>query len=145
MPKVRPIDTIARKWQENASAAAGRYEEGVRDPLNDWATNTRAAASAWQAGVQGAIARGAFAAGVSRAGTAKWQAKALAKGPRRFSEGVSVSAEDYRSGFEPYRAVIEGTTLPARGPKGDPRNIERVAAIARALHEAKLRRGGGRS
>jgi hypothetical protein len=34
--------------------------------------------------------------------------------------------------------VIESIQLPPRGPKGDPRNIERVRVIAQALRARKL-------
>ena len=34
--------------------------------------------------------------------------------------------------------VMEGVTLPARGPKGDPKNYDRVKAIGEALHKYKV-------
>jgi hypothetical protein len=85
-----------------------------------------------------AAAADSFAKGVTKAGTDKWKSKALQKGPGRFAEGVMVAGPDYEAGFAPYRDEIERTTLPPRFPKGDPRNISRVATIAAALRKKKL-------
>jgi hypothetical protein len=51
---------------------------------------------------------------------------------------VQIAKDDYAKGFGPYANVIAATTLPPRYPKGDPRNIERVSAIAQALHQEKV-------
>jgi hypothetical protein len=48
-----------------------------------------------------------------------------------------VGSDDYEKGFAPYRDVIEQTALPPRFPKRDPRNIQRVSAIATALAKKK--------
>jgi len=139
MPLVRPISKVAEKWGTVTPQRAPQYEEGVKSPLKDWAKQTAAANDAYKAGVQAAVQKDMFAKGVAKAGTAKWQAKAAALGPRRFSEGVAMSAPDYEKGFAPYRDVIEKTTLPPRFAKGDPRNIDRVRTMAAALAEAKRR------
>jgi len=145
MPNIRDVRTLQEKWARKAAQAAPDYEQGVSQPLTDWQQATTAAREAWAQGVQQAVQRNAFAAGVQRAGTQKWQQGALRKGARRFAEGVQVAQElgAWQQGFEPFAQVIQNTNLPPRGPKGDPRNIERVAAMARALREAKLRRTGG--
>jgi len=84
-----------------------------------------------------AAAQDSFGKGVTKAGTAKWQGKALAKGPGRFAEGVMIGGDDYEKGFGPYRDEIEKTALPPRFPKRDPRNLMRVSAITTALAKKK--------
>jgi len=84
-----------------------------------------------------AAATDAFAKGISKAGSVKWQARALQKGPGRFAEGVMVGGDDYEKGFAPFRDEIEKTVLPPRFPKRDPRNIQRVSTIATALGKKK--------
>jgi len=138
MVKVKSLEEIKKKWAEVTPNRAPYYEAGVRAPREDWASRTASAESAWSQGVQEAISQGRFAKGVRRAGTDKWQRKALAVGVRRWPEGVRVAAEDYASGFAPYRDVIERITLPERRAKGDPANIERVRVLANALHKKKL-------
>lgn len=138
MAEIKSLDKIGKKWAGVTPARQAEYEEGIRNPKRDWAQATTAAASAQASGVQKAIAAKSFEKGVAKAGTATWQEKSLTKGPGRWAEGVSISQSDYESGFGPFREVIARTTLPPRGPKGDPKNIERVRVLADALHKAKL-------
>lgn len=104
---------------------------------------TQAAESNYEQGVQKGIQGKRFGKGVAKAGTAKWQQNTLAKGPSRWAEGIGMSTQAYEDGFAPFRRVIEVTTLPPRGPKGDPRNIQRVQVMADALHKEKLKQAGG--
>ena len=76
--------------------------------------------------------------GKLKRGTDKWKKMASTKGPSRFAEGVMVAKPDYEKGFAPFAEEIAKTELPPRGPKGDPANIQRVAAIAAALHKKKM-------
>lgn len=145
MPAVKDISRVAAKWAQNAGSASGSYAEGVQNPKTDWATATAAAQENYKIAVTKAANEGRFARGVSRAGTAKQQGNALQKGVQRYSQGVAVAQPDYSAGVEPYLNVIRNVTLPPRKPKGDPANIQRVAAIATALNAAKVgRTPGGR-
>lgn len=138
MPAIKDLSRIAEKWKRVASAASGEYREGVENPSADWATETAKAEKTYEEGVQNAINRKAFGKGVRKAGSEKWQRNAVEKGPERYRQGINLAQDAYQSGFEPFRQVIASTNLPARGPKGDPRNIERVAVMAKALHDKKL-------
>jgi len=142
MAAIKSADRIKAKWKRVTAAAQTEYEEGIDNPRTDWATATKAAEKNYEQGVQQSISRKSFGKGVSKAGTDKWQKNAREKGPTRFTQGVNLSEDRYAEGFEPYRRVIETTSLPARGPKGDPSNINRVATIAKALHDEKLKRAG---
>ena len=121
-----------------ASAATEDYTSGVQNPRTDWQAATLAAEGAQAAGVQQAISRKRFSKGVQRAGTARWQAKSTSLGAQRFAGGVAAGASDYANNVAPFLQTIEATTLPPRGPKGDPRNIQRVSAIDQALRAKKL-------
>ncbi len=144
MPRVRDINYLAQKWVRNAQNAQVTYEEGVRNPLNDWQQNTMAAAQTWRQAIQQAVAEGRWEAGVRATSTQEWQRAAAEKGAQRFGPGVQFARDKWQQRWEPYRNVIEGVQLPPRGPKGDPNNLRRVEVIARALHEAKRRRMGAR-
>jgi hypothetical protein len=143
MPTVKALDKISSKWARVCQSSQSAYEDGVRNPRGDWAENTAKAAQAYASGVQAAVSSGRFQKGVANAGTSKWQANAIAKGPGRWAEGVRLAQDAYERGFAPYRTVLEGLTLPARGPVGDPGNINRVKVVAEALHKERLRRTGG--
>lgn len=138
MPAIRSAREISAKFIRVTPERATDYEAGVKAPKKDWATETGAASETYAEGVRAAIERGAFAAGVTKAGTGKWQRKAVELGAKRFGPGVRASQADYEKGFAPYRDVIQNTVLPPRYPKGDPRNIARVEAMAAALHTAKV-------
>ena len=142
MPPVKPLSRISDKWARVASVSQPEYVAGVENPRTDWAKATADAEGNYEKGVQQGIARKAFGKGVAAAGTAKWKARTIAVGPNRWAEGINASKAEYERGFAPFRTVIENTTLPPRGPKGDPNNIQRVAVLAKALHDAKMARGG---
>ncbi len=144
MPPIRAMDLIGAKFAERAGSASPQYEMGVRNPTADYAANAAAAAPAFAAGVQAAIANNRFAKGVAKAGTAKWQERASKLGPGRYAQGVQVARPDYEAGFSPYRETIQSTTLPPRGPRRAPQNLQRVNAMVQALSARKeaLSKGG---
>lgn len=143
MPQVKSIDRISAKWARVAAVSQGEYEDGVRNPRVDWADATKAAEASFERGLQQAIQRKSFGKGVAKAGTAKWREQTLLKGPNRWAEGINISQQAYEEGFAPYREIIIRTALPSRGPKGDPKNIQRVQVLAEALHAEKLKQQGG--
>ena len=142
MPAIRSAREIAEKWARVTPGRAPDYEAGVKNPKKDWETQTLKAADAYREGVQAAISEGRFEKGVRKAGTSKWQTKAVKLGVPRWGPGVAAAKDAYEKGFAPYRDIIERIELPPRRPKGDPGNIDRVRVIAMALHEAKVKGAG---
>lgn len=138
MVKIRSIEEIGAKWERVTPDRQPYYEAGVKAPKKDWETEAKAAAPTWEAGVRGAIANKMFEKGVAAAKTAKWQDKTVKKGVPRYPEGIRVAGPDYKAGFGPYRDELERLVLPARGAAGDPKNIDRVRAIATALHAKRV-------
>lgn len=138
MPAVKPIAMVVDKWTRRASAAGQDYSTGVQNTQpSTWETNTGAAQQSWSTGVAQAAASGRFASGVQGKGQ-KWQRKATTVGAQRFSAGVSAAAGDYQAAVQPYLDTISSVTLTPRGPRGDPNNLNRVAAIATALHRRRV-------
>lgn len=135
---IKSASEIAEKWARVTPQRTADYEQGVQNPGKDWEAETKAAESRFAAGIQAAVADKRFGKGVAAAGTSKWKEKTLQKGVQRWGPGVQVAQEDMEAGFAPYQGVIAGLTLPQKYPKGDPRNIQRVAAIAKALHDKKI-------
>lgn len=138
MAEIKRLDAIREKWGRVTPGRTEDYKIGIANPKRDWETETKDSSDRYKAGVDQAHAKGLFVKGVDKAGTKKWQDRALKKGPGRFAEGVYIAAPDYEKGFAPFHAAIERTTLPPKFPKGDPRNYERVKAIGTALHEEKV-------
>lgn len=138
MAEIRDLSAIKEKWTRVTPQRTEDYRIGVTNPRRDWEKETAGAAATYKAGVDAAHAKGLFAKGVKKAGTSKWQKKALAKGPTRFAEGVYLAGDDYETGFAPYREAIAGVDLGPRFPKRDPRNIDRVKKVVDALIAKKL-------
>lgn len=137
MPKMKSANAIAAKWSRVTPTRSEDYTEGIKNPQVDWATATKAAEQRYKDGVVKAAQEGRFGKGVSAAGSEKWARKTADLGPRRWGEGVQAASPDFESGFKPYAETIESTKLPPRYAKGDPRNIQRVAAMAKALRDKK--------
>ena len=135
---IKPVEQIASKWMEVTPGRAGEYKKGVSSPRRSWAQATSDAAANYESGVQEAISRGAFAKGVDSAGDSAWRDGAINKGVSRWPQGVRLGKGKYQSGFAPYHSTISGLTLSPRGPKGDPRNYDRVREVGEALHETKI-------
>ena len=137
MAAIKDIGSIQEKWGRVTPQRTEDYKLGIRSPRNDWEKGAVAAKDNHKSAMVAAAAADSFSKGCTKAGTGRWQARALAKGPARFAEGVMVGAPDYGAGFAPYQQAISALTLPPRFPRRDPRNIMRVTAIAAALGKVK--------
>lgn len=137
MAETKTASQAAEKWSRVTPERTADYEQGVKNPRTDWQQATAAAESRFKEGVIKAANDGRFGKGVARAGSAKWQRGAIEKGVSRFGPGVLASASNYAQAIAPVLDVISRTTLPPRYPRGDSRNIQRVAALASALHKLK--------
>lgn len=133
--QTKPIDQVVEKWKRKVSGAQSDYVQGIKNPREDWETATKAAEQRYKEGVTRAAAEGRFGKGVATAGTEKWKKGATEKGPARWAEGVNAAEDEYRGGMTEVLNVIQGTNLPPRGAKGDPRNYERTKAIGQRLHD----------
>lgn len=137
--KVKSAAETAAKWARVSAQRDQDYKAGVQDPSVEWSKAAAASEETYAAGVQDAISRGAFGKGIESAGDEKWRRKTTEVGTQRWGTGIRAAEGDYEDGFAPYREALERVELPPRAPRGDPRNLERVAAVARALAERKRR------
>jgi len=137
--KVKSASEVAAKWSRRAPQADPDYKAGVSDPAVDWAKSAGASAETYAAGVQDAIGRGSFAKGVAKAGNEKWSRKTQEIGTQRWAQGIRAATSDMEAGIGPFLDALSRIELPPRAPRGDPRNLDRVAAVARALTEKRLK------
>ena len=128
----------AAKWKNRTGVAVEDYKLGIQNPRYDWETATAAAEDNYKQGISDSITKGRFGKGVRAAGSAKQKANALSKGADRYPSGVAASTDDYAKAMAPVLSAIDSTSLPKRYAKGDPRNLDRVKAIAMALHKLKV-------
>lgn len=134
---VMPLDKISSKWRGRAQVSRDAYEDGVRNPRRSWAREAYHAFDRYKEGIRASVSADLFRKGVHRAGDAKWQERAVNLGVPRWPQGIDASGPAYTEGFAPYHAALSQLRLPPRYARGDPRNLERVKAIAEALHKLK--------
>lgn len=137
MAEIKSIAAIQEKWGRVTPQRSEDYIIGIKNPKRDWAKAAVDAKESHKAAMVQAATSDSYAKGVAKAGSGKWQAKAIAKGPSRFAEGVVDGASDYGTGFAPYADTIKATTIPPRYPRGDIRNLDRVKVISQALRKKK--------
>ena len=138
MAEIKSIAAIQEKWGRVTPQRTEDYTLGIKNPKRDWAKSATDAKESHKAAMVAAAGNDSYAKGIAKAGTARWQDRAIRKGPGRFAEGVVVGAADYGTGFAPYADVIKATTLTPRFPRGDIRNLERVKVISQALRKKKM-------
>lgn len=138
MAEIKSLSAIRDKWTRVTPGRTEDYKLGIKNPRRDWEQETVAAKGNWKAGIDAAAAKDLFVKGVEKAGSKKWQDKALKKGPGRFAEGVYIAGDDYEKGFAPFREAIARVDLGPRFPRRDPRNLERVRRVVEALIEEKV-------
>jgi len=137
MAEIKSIAAIQEKWGRVTPTRTEDYTLGIKNPKRDWAQSAVVAKESHKAAMVAAATADSYAKGITKAGSARWQDRAMRKGPGRFAEGVVVGAPDYGAGFSPYADVIKATTLPVRFPRGDLRNLDRVKVISQALRKKK--------
>ena len=143
MAAIKPIEQSAQKWQRRAENAGQDYEMGVKNPRTSWVAAASAAGPAYRLAVTAAAGRGAFEAGVRRAGDEKWRKNSEEKGVTRYPEGVRLAVGEWQKGYTPYQAGVQALTLPARGVTGSEANYQRAALVGKASRAIKERLSGG--
>ena len=137
MIPVKSIDKIAKKWSDRAAISEDDYKDGIKNPKKDWETEALESKDNYESAIRESITRDARSKGISKAGTKKWQGKAVEKSGR-WAPGISGAVDEYRKEFGPMVDVISAVDLPPRYPAGDPRNYERSKAVGTALHAKKI-------
>lgn len=141
MAKIKDLSKVAAKWSTVTPSRTQDYVDGVTNPKKDWAASTAASEGNWKQGVQAAAAKGRFGQGVKKAGNAAWADGVTKKGAGRWGAGVAQSGDRFAAGFQPYHQAISSVQLPPRGPRRDPRNLDRVKAVVDAVVKVKEAKG----
>lgn len=139
--RVRDLNKSATRFEQRAALAVQEYLDGVTGGAN-WETAAANSQASWQQGVTQAAQRGAYAAGVRRAGNAKFLDGVRIKGATRYPQGVANAGAAWLAGFEPFANAIAQQTLPNRGPKRSQANRQRMLANLDTIIREKERRAG---
>jgi len=129
---------VRSKWARVTPQRTEDFIQGVSNPRRDWKASTAAAETRYKEGVQKSITENRFKRGIDKTSTDDWKNKTISKGQNRWGEGVAIGADAYEKGISPYLSVASSLDLGPKFPRGDPRNIDRVAKIAKALHAKRI-------
>jgi len=138
MVKTIGLDRTVKKWISRARVARPDYEAGIRAPKEPWLERAVAARDTFKAAVTAPEVPELYVRGIKRAGKARWEDMALKKGADRFTPGIELSQPYYSGQMTEILAEIEKIVIPARAPRGDIRNLERVKKIFEGLHAWRL-------
>lgn len=127
-----------QKFVERAGAATADYVEGALRTNKDQAANAIAATPNYVSGVQAAIARGAYAKGLTKSGKAGWAKGIQDKGQARFAEGVASGMSKYVTNSGAYDSARSAAESLPRGAKGSEANYARAKAVGVALRKQKV-------
>ncbi len=141
--KVKDPATVATKWSARAQGAVSDYKAGAASPKQPQAASAIAAAPLWQQAVAAPAALAAFTSGLNKSGDQGWLNGVNVKGAARYTGGITAGMQKFTTNITPFLQAIASVTLPPKGLRGSAQNIQRVAAIAEALHTLKLQRKGG--
>ena len=135
---VKDVSTSATKFVQRAQNAAPDYQKGVQGAGGYWQTQAAASQDAYSQGVTAAITANRYSKGINTAGGQKYETNAAGKGAQRYPQGVAQAGPAWQNGFQKYATVLSSLNLPARSARGNPANSQRAAAVATALHNAKM-------
>jgi hypothetical protein len=140
--KVKDPATVMQKWTTRAAAAVNDYKAGAASPKASQSASAIAAAPLWQQAVQSPAALTAFQSGLRSSGDQGWLNGVNNKGAARYPGGIQAGATKFQNNITPYLQAISGLNLPPKGIRGSAQNINRVQAVAQALHQLRLQRSG---
>jgi len=138
MVKTIGVERTVTKWIGRARVARPDYEAGIKAPKYPWLDQAIKAKDVYKVAITRPEVPDLFVRGLKRAGTARWEDMALKKGADRYVPGIELSEPYYRGQITDILAEIEKIVLPARAPRGDIRNLERVKKIFEGLHAWRL-------
>lgn len=134
--RVPSAQAVAEKWARVTPGRQQDYVAGVQAAGNAWQEGVSNAEGNYAQGVQNAIGEGRYASGVSGKAS-KYTRKSVEVGANRWGPGVTAARTDMEQGMARILSVLASVSLPPRGPKGSPQNLQRVAAVNEALHAAR--------
>lgn len=134
----KSLDTVTRKWSQNASAAESAFVEGVKNTTVDPTALAIAAAPAAKAGYIASIDSGQWARALGAVGKQGWQSATEAKAGN-YSTGIAAGLDKYTKKMTTWLPIIQQTAAAAKAMPGTTlqQRIARSAYLATTLYNRK--------
>ena len=138
MVKIKSQAEISENYDKGIARAPENYKKGIQR-TNDWqekASSEQAEAN-YADGVQRAAASKLRQKKVSQVSNEEWKQKAANIGSTRIGSGMKAGAGKRAKNFEPYRQLIESTSLPERTTDAESNVMNRVVPLAKGMQDLK--------
>lgn len=128
---IRDTGSLASKFVKRGQAAVDDWKLGVQSTTKSQSAAAIAAASRWQQSLQGDTVLARFKSKLTAAGDGKWRDNAVKKGADqgRFSGGIGAAGPAWASGVTPIFDALRALSLPDKGLKRSPQNLDRVRLV----------------
>ncbi len=128
---IRDTGSLAAKFVKRGQAAVDDWKIGVQQTTNSQSANAIAAAPRWQQALQGDAVLARFKSKLTAAGDGKWRDNAVKKGAEqgRFSGGIGAAGPAWAAGVTPVFDALRSLSLPDKGLKRSPQNLDRVRLV----------------
>lgn len=138
MVKIKSQAEISENYDKGIARAPENYKKGIQR-TNDWQekASSESAESNYAEGVQRAAASKLRQRKVAQVSNEEWKQAAASVGSTRIGQGMKAGAGKRAKNFEPYRAFIEGTSLPDRTTDAETNVMNRVIPLAKGMQEMK--------
>lgn len=103
----RTPEEAKEKWAERIRGSGKYMKSGLEHPREDWATQAKGAKERRDAELRRAIEEDRINKGIEKAGTKKWQTRALDVGVGRWTADAPKSAEEYKRGISDVISAVE--------------------------------------
>ncbi len=135
---IRDVGSLAGKFVKRGQAAVDDWKIGVQQTTKSQSGEAIAAASRWQQSLQGDAVLTRFKAKLTTAGDGKWRDNAVKKGADqgRFSGGIGAAGAAWAAGVTPIFDALRALSLPDRGLKRSPQNLDRARIVIDAEGKA---------
>lgn len=128
------------KWQGRAGAASTDYLEGAQKTDKDQAARAIAAKEIYKSELTASFGRDSYAKGLSKSGKAGWIKGVVEKGGQNYSTGVTTESarQKYVAESGKYDGARNASANMPKGVRGSAQNLNKVVAVANALHAVKV-------
>lgn len=136
---MKSLQGTVTKWRTNAGGAQTAFTEGVQATQIDVMGKAVAAAADAVRNYSDSITSGRWAAAINASGgTGNWKTRTVAKAAN-YGTGINAGADKFQAAMSKLLPALDSIvgSLPARQPGNVSANIERVRALAVALHARK--------
>jgi len=128
---IRDVGSLSQKFVRRGQAAVDDWKTGVQQTTKSQSGEAIAAAGRWQQALQGDAVLTRFKSKLTAAGDGKWRDNAVTKGATqgRFAGGIGAAGPAWAAGVTPIFDALRALSLPDRGLKRSPQNLDRARIV----------------